>query len=115
MSETEYVYVIGHPHDYVKIGRSKKPRKRLKKIQTASPYTLWLIAQFPVNDAVAVEQALHDHFEDGHVRGEWYELGYSDYDDIADLSRMTDSNREFESIEDFRDWKQSVSNGVIEW
>jgi len=111
----EYVYAIGHPHDYVKIGRSSNPRDRLNTIQTASPYALWLIGQFPVNDPGHVEQQLHEHFADDHVRGEWYELDYDAFDDLADLARIADSSRQFESFEDFRDWQQSVSNGVIEW
>jgi hypothetical protein len=116
MSEpSEYVYAIGHPHGYVKIGRSTKPRERLDTIQTSSPYDLWLIGQFPVNDAADVEQRLHEHFADSHVRGEWYDVDYGGYDDLADLARMSDSNRDFDTIEEFRDWQQSVSKGAIEW
>jgi len=28
---------------------------------------------------------------------------------------MSDSNRDFDTIEEFRDWQQSVSKGAIEW
>jgi len=109
----EYVYAIGHPHGYVKIGRSNDPQSRLKKHQTSSPYELWIVAQLPVNDSATVEAELHDYFNDKQVRGEWFELDYDDYDAITELMRMMDSGQDFKSLDEFRAYRRRVREQVI--
>lgn len=109
----EYVYAIGHPHGYVKIGRSTDPQSRLKRHQTGCPYELWIIAQLPVNDSQTVESDLHTYFEDKRTRGEWFELDYDDYDAITELMRMMDSNRDYKSLEEFRNYRQRVRRQVL--
>lgn len=111
--ETEYVYAIGHPHGYVKIGRSSDPERRLSNHQTSSPYELWLIVQFPVEDSRAVEAELHDWFSEKHVRGEWYNLSNDDYDLLSDLVKMSMSNREFGSIDDYRKWERRKQEAIF--
>jgi hypothetical protein len=98
----EYVYAIGHPHGFVKIGRSKDPTQRLKDHQVSCPYDLWIVAQVPTDDSRAVENQLHERWSEKCVRGEWFELEYADYDRIIDLVKMADSEHEFESVEEFR-------------
>ena len=103
--EREYIYAIGHPHNYTKIGHSSNPNRRLRSIQIGSPYKLWVIAQFPVANPKQVEAALHDHWSDKHERGEWYDLEIEDFDELSDLVKMASSTREFESLAAFRDWQ----------
>jgi len=104
-TEQEYVYGIGHPHGYVKIGRSTDPDRRLKSHQTGCPYELWIIVQIPVDDSRTVEEELQEHLADSHVRGEWYELSYIEYDMLADMMKMADSTYDFNSVDDFRQWQ----------
>jgi len=111
--EKEYVYAIAHPHDFVKIGHSKDPQQRLKDHQTSSPYELWIVVQIPVPDGPNAEQALHEHFSDQRVRGEWFELDYEDYDMLADLVKMASSNHEFKGVEAFREWQARKREALL--
>ena len=110
----EYVYAIGHPHGYVKIGRSTDPKKRLQSHQISCPYELWVIVQLPVEDSRAIESELHEEFEDTHVRGEWFELGYDDYDMLVDMIRMLDSNIRFEDLAEFRKFRARQRKAVFQ-
>lgn len=109
----EYVYGIGHPHGYVKLGRSTEPGKRLREHQISCPYELWLVAAVPVDDSHAVEDELHDHFADTHVRGEWFELTHDDYDDLNDMMKMAASSHDFESVAEFRAWQQRKREALL--
>lgn len=112
-TEAEYVYVIGHKMNFAKIGKSKDPQARLKAHQTSCPYQLWLVTQFPVDNALEVESSLHELLDDRHVRGEWFDLGPGDFDDIADMARMAASTEEFEDLEQFRDWKERTQRALF--
>lgn len=109
----EYVYAIGHPHGYVKIGRSANPMKRLNNHQTSTPYELWLIVSLPVDDSRAVENELHEHFSEKLVRGEWFELDYDDYDMLADLMKMAGSKEEFEGVGDYRKYQRRKREAIF--
>lgn len=63
----------------LKIGVSKNPTKRLKQLQTGSPYTLKLVGVFPQQGNW--EKILHDSLKaykrtDYHktVKGEWFDF-----------------------------------------
>jgi len=101
-NEREYVYALGHPHGFVKIGRSKDPRRRLKDHQISSSYELWVIIQVPVPNAAKTEKEMHERFSDSLVSGEWFNLGYRDYDILIDLLKMAQSERDFKSVRSYR-------------
>lgn len=109
----DHVYGIAHPHGYVKLGRSVNPQQRLQEHQTSSPYELWLLFAVPVEDADAVEKELHEWFDSKNHRGEWFDLDYSDYDDLIDLAKMLSSHRDFESVADFRAWQQRKREALL--
>lgn len=109
--DTDYIYAIGHPHGYVKIGRSKDPQHRLKNHQTSTPYELWIIVQIPVTDGEKIERELHEEFSNRHVRGEWFELLDEDYDLLVDMAKMIDSERQFNSVEEYR--KQQAKHRAV--
>lgn len=104
--EQEYVYAIAHPHNYVKLGRSNNPQDRLQRLQTGSPYELWMLACLPVSDGDRVESDLHDHLSQQRERGEWFTFDYDDYDMIVELMKMAASDKRFESLDDFHNWQQ---------
>lgn len=74
-----WLYVVEHEHGYYKIGHSNSPQRRVSQLQVGSPYEvcLWLMAKF-LNDQINesapdVEEELHNQFNSGLVRGEWFE------------------------------------------
>lgn len=56
----------------VKIGFSANPEKRLKELQTGSPFELKLLAKWP--GTLDTELSGHRTFADYHCIGEWFEL-----------------------------------------
>jgi hypothetical protein len=109
----EYVYAIGHPHEFVKIGRSKNPTQRLKSHQTSCPYNLYLVTAVPVDDSDEVEKRLHERWSDKQVRGEWFDIDPEDYDVFVDMAKMEASNFDFESVEEFRKYQQEKTMAVL--
>jgi len=69
------IYLISDG-DYVKIGFSKDPDKRLNQLQIGSPRKLKLLAAFP--GGREVELKLHEIMERKRIRGEWFELNFED-------------------------------------
>lgn len=58
-----------------KIGVSKRPQRRLREEQTASPGTLVIEATWLSAHAFKLEKLLHANFKEHHARGEWFYLG----------------------------------------
>ncbi|WP_331758636.1 GIY-YIG nuclease family protein [Streptomyces sp. NBC_01547] len=81
MTESQVcVYILGaEGSPLVKIGWTNNPSRRLADLQSGSPLALRLLATCE-GDA-RLESALHGHFADRRVRGEWFDLG----DDPVDL------------------------------
>jgi hypothetical protein len=74
--EVGYVYFIfGFNSDHIlcKIGWSIEPYRRLKTIQTASPFKVSLAALVE-NATKSDERWYHKHFSEYHVYGEWFNL-----------------------------------------
>lgn len=72
-----FVYFIGcgKNYQYIKIGVSNSPNKRLLELQTANPLKLTLIHFEPMNSerhAYHVEARLHKRFDSLRIRGEWF-------------------------------------------
>src|SRR5262245_38436826 len=68
-----YVYVIhAAGTNRIKLGVSEQPLKRLRELQTGSPYQLRLIAQWPGNRLL--ETTLHERLGAYRVSGEWFEV-----------------------------------------
>ena len=77
---TDYIYIISNDQDYIKVGVSKHPDKRLRQLQTGNEHTLSLIFteefECPRNHLLKIESEIHrtlslkaiDH------RGEWFKL-----------------------------------------
>lgn len=64
------VYFILCNKEFIKIGVSKHPEKRLKQFQTGCPYELKLL--LVVNGDLQTEKGFHQLFETTNVRGEWF-------------------------------------------
>jgi len=83
-SEKHYIYLIGDG-EFVKVGYSVDPRRRLRSLQGASGRELTLIRAQQVKRykrmqslgaacAKNWETWLHKRLADWHVRGEWFDL-----------------------------------------
>lgn len=66
--------------DYIKVGSSKNPERRLKDMETNNPYSLQLLHIDYENG----EKYWHDKLKNCHHRGEWYH--YNDVCEIVDLT-----------------------------
>jgi len=65
-----FIEAVGTPR--IKLGYSVDPEKRLKELQTGSPYKLALLAKWPA--IPQTETYLHELFTEYRVHGEWFEL-----------------------------------------
>jgi hypothetical protein len=78
--DKNYVYFIKQ-NEFVKIGRSNKPFKRLNDMQVSTPYELKLVGFVPCQNmhyAKVLENRLHSQCKKSHIRGEWFK------DDVLD-------------------------------
>lgn len=87
-----FVYLIT-AEQYVgiyKIGLTNDVTRRLNDMQTGSPYTLYAIRSYQVENAVAVEAMLHAFFHKKRIRGEWFNLTAQDIQYIDDALESVD-------------------------
>lgn len=71
--------------DLYKIGVSKNSKKRIKNLQTGSPYKLKIIYSFKSKFSYKIEKMLHKKFigckqniDDDKIEGEWFNLEIND-------------------------------------
>lgn len=90
----EYVYIIQSELGLYKIGRSKHPQKRIKQLQTSSPYKLKLIHTILCNTRPAfhLENRLHSllRFNKTISRNEWFKLDSSTIDWLLSIKVIDD-------------------------
>ena len=58
--------------DYIKVGCSLDPEKRLRAMETSNPYPLELLKVDTEHD----EQYWHEFLKEGHYKGEWFLANY---------------------------------------
>ena len=62
---------------FTKIGKANDVLRRLKELQTATPYELEILRIFKCSnerEAYNLEQFFHTSFQDKRVKGEWFEI-----------------------------------------
>jgi hypothetical protein len=69
---TAKVYVM-QGRDCVKVGFSKNPQARRVSLQSRNTGVLSVAAEFPVDDARAVESAAHKMLSERRLEGEWFD------------------------------------------
>jgi hypothetical protein len=68
---------------FLKIGIAKNLKQRLSSLQTGNPEKLEVEAVAwcgDEKDARALESDLHINLKDYHERGEWFEVGFEEFD-----------------------------------
>lgn len=83
-----HLYIIQSSNNgCFKIGRSKHPRKRLKQLQTGSPFQLKLV--LVIENEGRQEKSLHKRFPKNEIKckGEWFDFDLIGYlpDNITEL------------------------------
>lgn len=76
MNAEGFIYIAGNKlfPDYVKIGRTKNIRQRMKKLGTGVPEPYNVLHCELVINAVEVETRLHREFSFYKKNGEWFEI-----------------------------------------
>lgn len=91
----DFVYVIRHPHGFVKIGKSNDPERRYKQIRRYSPYSLELAGSIRAIDDQAdgsylktTEAELHHYYSRYRLKGEWFDLWPAEVEALVSLERV---------------------------
>jgi hypothetical protein len=79
---------------FLKIGKSRTPKARMKNMQTGCPSKLQMVWSWPED----IERELHSHFESRKVRGEWFDV---DIDEAIAIAS-------FLSKQAYREWCESI-------
>jgi hypothetical protein len=79
-----YVYFIissNYPVDSaVKIGHTKNLTRRLRELQTGTPYTLRIYKHIYSADCIALEARLHARYASHNIAREWFRLTLAEVD-----------------------------------
>lgn len=72
----QFVYIIENADNgAIKIGVAHSPQKRLNQLQIGSVSELSLVyTSYVCSNAFDIENKVHTHFKDKHIRGEWYNV-----------------------------------------
>ena len=87
----DYVYIIADQNNYIKVGISKNPDRRLKQLQTGHPTKLRLISaelfECSRNHLLKIEALIHTKISQKykHAHGEWFEATPEQIEDIKHI------------------------------
>lgn len=75
-----YIYIIGGDSPPYKVGISKNPKKRLKSLQTGSPYPLTIhsLTETCITKTKLLETVIHRHLKHYRTNGEWFNVPLED-------------------------------------
>ncbi|MEL7315573.1 MAG: GIY-YIG nuclease family protein, partial [Cyanobacteria bacterium J06559_3] len=75
-NQTNFIYFVFNADSHaIKIGRAKNVSRRLQSLQTASPAPLKLLKTISIDGleaAKALEESLHQQFQELRLYGEWF-------------------------------------------
>lgn len=89
-----YIYIIGDQHEYVKVGISKDPNKRVLQLQTGHPdkLTLLFTEEFECTrkHLLRIEKYIHRDLggRSYKKRGEWFKIPLDKLDDVKNLIKF---------------------------
>lgn len=71
-----FVYLIASGRDIIKVGKAIDVRKRVRGLQTASPFHMQIIHTIEVSakHVLALERLIHKRLKRYHMRGEWFKV-----------------------------------------
>lgn len=83
-----YVYVLGTPDGYYKIGLSRVLLRRVADIRLQLPYQVELIHLIATQNMGAAERDLHQRFASCRMNGEWFKLSAEDLEWLKRQERL---------------------------
>lgn len=85
-----YVYLVRAvtPHNHYKIGLSKKPIKRISRLDVTLPFPIEITHLIPTDHCFKAEKMLHEKYKEQRLNGEWFELGDQDIEDICQIKSL---------------------------
>ena len=86
---------------YTKIGKADDPQKRLRELQTGSPFPLTL--KFVTEGGFEKESQIHSALSKYRVNGEWFEITYDWCDEFVDF--LVKSNKVESNVEKTKKYK----------
>lgn len=81
-----FVYLLSTSLGHYKIGHTKNPKSRLSEFSVKLPFDIECECLIKTKDRYALEQELHERFDDKRVNGEWFELEPGDVEYIQSLA-----------------------------
>lgn len=91
MSDKKQIYVIGPSNGPLKIGIAENAKSRRSILNVGNHQYLRIHHIHDVEseeEALRIERELHFHFQDSHIRGEWFQLSV---DDLPKVKQMFSS------------------------
>lgn len=86
-----FIYLVKQDSSsFYKIGKSKKPHKRLESLQIGSPVELIIVERYFSMDCGQLECLLHKYYKHYWVRGEWFDFPGSVVKDFLMIARELD-------------------------
>lgn len=98
------VYVLRHPHGFIKIGIAADAEKRLDALQTGCPYELEYWKSIGTTDAPACERYLHRGISGYRVRGEWFDVPTEAFEALLG-AEVADPESPVLTVVDRRTWE----------
>lgn len=68
-----YIYIL-RGEDYYKIGRTKYPSDRIKRLAIQLPFPVSVMHVFPSANCALTERVLHQKLKGRRCNGEWFRL-----------------------------------------
>lgn len=82
-----YVYLLKAFSGTYKIGKSKHPESRIRKMNVVLPFDVEVEHLIECEDYTVTERKLHDRYASKHIRGEWYSLSDEDVVEIKSIQK----------------------------
>lgn len=76
--KTGVIYFLQADNGLVKIGITTNITRRIATLNTMLPYMMKPLLLIDCDDCCKIEAALHSHFSEKRVRGEWFRLSSED-------------------------------------
>lgn len=88
---SDYMYIIADQNNYIKVGISNNPNRRIKQLQTGHPSKLELVFtekfECSRNQLLKIEELVHKKisYKYKQASGEWFEASLEQIEDIKNI------------------------------
>jgi len=108
---------------YCKIGVTNDVQGRLAQLATGNPFAMEVLASYRFKNPSYIESALHQKFENKHLRGEWFELSSEDFIAIKNICLLlggvseilSDSDISEDEIKNADEMLETVFDDEAKW